>query len=66
MLLHKIPEFVGGSGRFHRIEAVKRQDVSQLFIDNPQEKKKKQGFSFNSLFATHPPIEKRISLLEQF
>ncbi len=49
-----------------RIEAVKRQDVSQLFIDNPQEKKKKKSFSFNSLFATHPPIDKRIRLLEQF
>lgn len=49
-----------------RIEAVKRQDVSQLFIDNPQEKKKKKSFSFNSLFAKHPPIDERIRLLEQF
>lgn len=50
-----------------RIEAVKRQDVAQLFIDNPQEKKKKKtGMSFASLFATHPPIKERIRLLEQF
>jgi len=49
-----------------RIEAVKRQDVAQLFIDNPQEKEKKSFLSLDSLFATHPPIEKRIQLLEQF
>ena len=46
-----------------RIEAVKRKDVAQMFIENPQEKKK---VSFTSLFATHPPIEKRIAVLEQF
>lgn len=50
-----------------RIEAVKRKDVAQLFIDNPQLKnKKKKGFSFSSIFATHPPIDERIKLLEQF
>jgi heat shock protein HtpX len=43
------------------IEAVTQNDVAQLFIDNPMKK------SFiNSLFATHPPIGKRIRLLEQF
>lgn len=47
-----------------QIEAVKRQDVAQMFIENPQEKKK--GFSFASIFATHPPITERIRLLEQF
>ena len=47
-----------------RIEAVERQDVAQMFIENPQEKQK--GFSFSSIFATHPPIEERIKLLEQF
>jgi len=45
------------------IEAVKRKDVAQLFIDNPREKKDK---SKKGLFATHPPIEKRIKILEQF
>jgi heat shock protein HtpX len=47
-----------------RIEAVERQDVAQMFIENPQEKKK--GFSFSTIFATHPPIEERIRLLEQY
>jgi heat shock protein HtpX len=50
-----------------RIEAVQRKDVAQLFIDNPQEKKKNAPFaSFASIFTTHPPIEKRIELLRQF
>jgi len=44
------------------IEAVKRKDVAQMFIENPQLKKKK---SF-SLFATHPPIQRRIEILKQF
>lgn len=46
-----------------RIEAVKRKDVAQMFIENPGEKKKKMNFS--SLFATHPPIQERIQILEQ-
>ena len=48
------------------IEAVEREDVAQLFIEHPQ--KKKKGFSqkFSSLFSTHPPVEKRIEVLEQF
>ncbi len=46
------------------IELVKRQDVAQMFIENPQEKAK--GFSFASIFATHPPIPERIRLLEQY
>jgi heat shock protein HtpX len=49
-----------------RIEAVERKDVAQLFIDNPQEKKKSGSFSFSTIFATHPPIEKRIEILRQF
>jgi heat shock protein HtpX len=48
------------------IEAVKRKDVAQMFIDNPQETEEKSTFSFANLFATHPPIEKRIQLLEQY
>ena len=46
------------------IEAVENRDVAQLFIDNP--KPSKHSFSWDNLFATHPPIEKRIELLEQF
>jgi heat shock protein HtpX len=48
------------------IEAVKRKDVAQMFIENPQVKENAASFSFSSLFATHPPISKRIELLEQF
>jgi heat shock protein HtpX len=48
------------------IEAVKRKDVAQMFIENPQEAEEKSKFSFANLFSTHPPIEKRIQLLEQF
>lgn len=46
------------------IEAVQRHDVAQLFIENPQPEEKK--FSFSNLFSTHPPIQKRIELLDQF
>jgi len=47
-----------------RIEAVTRKDVAQMFIENPQEEEKTSVF--NTLFATHPPIDKRIRILEQF
>jgi len=46
------------------IEAVQRRDVAQLFIDNPQPAEKK--FSLGNFFSTHPPIQKRIELLDQF
>jgi heat shock protein HtpX len=48
------------------IEAVRRKDVAQMFIENPQEIEQKSTFSFANLFATHPPIAKRIALLEQY
>lgn len=48
------------------IEAVKRKDVAQMFIENPQAELKKSSFSLGVLFATHPPIGKRIEILEQF
>jgi heat shock protein HtpX len=48
------------------IEAVERKDVAQMFIQNPQIGNKKFSVSVASLFATHPPIEKRIEILEQF
>jgi heat shock protein HtpX len=48
------------------IEAVKRKDIAQMFIENPQVREKKSSFSLNSMFATHPPIDKRIQILEQF
>lgn len=48
-----------------RIEAVENSDVAQMFIENPKLSDGK-GFSLSSVFATHPPIQKRITLLEQF
>jgi len=47
------------------IEAVESRDVAQLFIDNPSPSTHKSA-SWDNLFATHPPIENRIELLEQF
>jgi heat shock protein HtpX len=46
------------------IEAVQNRDVAQMFIDNPRPSV--HGFSWDNLFSTHPPIEKRIEVLEQF
>ena len=46
------------------IEAVTRDDVAQLFIEHPK-KKEKIFAGISGLFATHPPIEKRIAVLEQ-
>jgi len=48
------------------IEAVTRDDVAQLFIEHPLKRKQQLFAGFSSLFATHPPIEKRIAVLEQF
>jgi heat shock protein HtpX len=47
------------------IEAVENRDIAQLFIDNPKPSAHKSA-SWDNIFATHPPIEKRIELLEQF
>lgn len=47
------------------IEAVESRDVAQLFIDNPKPSTHRSA-SWDNLFATHPPVEKRIELLEQF
>ena len=49
-----------------RIEAVKRRDIAQLFIENPEAIEQKSTFSLSKLFETHPPIDKRIATLEQF
>ncbi|MDR1500580.1 MAG: M48 family metallopeptidase [Tannerellaceae bacterium] len=48
------------------IEAVEREDVAQLFIEHPG--KQANGFlgGLGGLFSTHPPIAKRIEILEQF
>jgi heat shock protein HtpX len=47
------------------VEAITRNDVAQLFIEHPHAKAKGKS-AFGSLFATHPPIEERIRVLEQF
>ena len=47
------------------IEAVESRDVAQLFIENPKPSAHKSA-SWDNLFATHPSIEKRIELLEQY
>ena len=47
------------------IEAVENRDVAQLFIDNPKPSTHRSA-SWDNMFSTHPPIEKRIELLEQF
>lgn len=46
------------------IEAIQSRDVAQLFIDNP--KPSAHDFSWDNMFATHPPIEKRIEILRNF
>lgn len=43
------------------VESVKSNDVKQMFIEH----KALDGSGFMGLFATHPPIEKRIAILEQ-
>lgn len=49
-----------------RIEAVENDNVAQLFIEHPGKEAKKKRVGFSGLFATHPPIERRIQILEQF
>ncbi len=46
------------------IEALNRKDLAQAFIENPEVKSK--FFSFWWVFSTHPPIKKRIQILENF
>ena len=46
-----------------KIEGVPCKDVEQMYIDNTQ---KNFLGGLGGLFATHPPIEKRIETLEQF
>lgn len=43
------------------VESVRSEDVKQLFIEH----KALDGAGLMGLFATHPPIEKRIAILEQ-
>lgn len=47
----------------HHVKQIKNDDVAQLCIENSP---KKGDFSLSNLFSTHPPIDKRIAILEQF
>ena len=47
------------------IQSITRDDVAQLFIEHPL-RKDKMFAGISGLFATHPPIKKRIEILEQF
>ena len=49
----------------HKIDDVKSEDVEQMFIENvPSDSAGFMG-GLGGLFATHPPIEKRIEFLER-
>lgn len=48
------------------VDTLKSEDVSALFIDNSSKNKKGFASMISGIFATHPPIEKRIKLLEEF
>lgn len=50
----------------HEIKSVKSDDVKEMFIENRPDTA--SGFlgGLGGLFATHPPIDKRIKVLEEF
>ncbi len=51
----------------HHVNEVKSEDVQQMFIENaPEDTSMNFLGGLGGLFATHPPIEKRIKILEQF
>jgi heat shock protein HtpX len=51
----------------YKVSSVKSEEVAELFIENRPEKAKGSDVKamFHNMFATHPPIEKRIAFLEQ-
>jgi heat shock protein HtpX len=50
----------------HKVKTVKSDDVAEMFIENQPEKNQGILSVISGLFATHPPVEKRITVLEQF
>ena len=63
---HALASALRKISRDPNIEAVKRDDVAQLFIEHPRAQKSSLFSGISGLFATHPPIKKRIDILEQF
>ncbi len=53
------------SGNF-RVESVKSDHVAEMFIENQPDKSSGFMSFISGMFATHPPIEKRVKVLEQF
>ena len=47
------------------VDDVKSDDVKSMFIENNPKEKSAAAVGISGLFATHPPISKRIAFLEQ-
>ncbi len=50
----------------HKVKQVKSDDVAEMFIENTPDTSSGLMSFMTGLFATHPPIDKRISVLENF
>ena len=57
---HALADALRKISRNPEIKNVKREDIAQLYIEH-----KAKGV-FAGMFATHPPIQQRIAVLEQF
>ncbi len=53
------------SGR-SEVESVESEDIKEMFIEHSPKSSKGFFGTLAGLFSTHPPIEKRIKILEQF
>jgi heat shock protein HtpX len=50
----------------YEVKSVKGDEIKEMFIQNHPDKSSGFMGGLEGLFATHPPIEKRIEILEQF
>jgi heat shock protein HtpX len=50
----------------HQINTVKSEDVKEMFIQNKPDKSSGFMGAVAGFFSTHPPIEKRIKVLDEF